>query len=136
MYVWENGRRTQYSNVIKVSVTKLVINHPKSIIMQEERFWPAALCQEIVIPEPTTGGGRLDPKLLVKNHENTWKLFSCSVFLFMYLTAYFKYLFLYFQKEECTTIILISSKLVEHMSVYSVLKNRLEQKPQISVDQV
>lgn len=96
-------------------------------------MWPTALCQGIVIPEPTSSKGRLDPKLLMKNHESMRKLFLSSVFLFVYLSAYCKYLFLYFQKEECMTIILIFSNTVEWMPIYTVLNNGLEQKPQTCV---
>lgn len=72
----------------------------------------------------------------MKNHQSMRKMVLSSVFLFVYLSAYCEYLFLYFQKEECMTIILIFSNTVECMPIYTVLNNGLEQKPQTCVDLV
>lgn len=53
-------------------------------------------------------------------------------FHFICLFSYFRPIFLYFwEEEECVTIVLISGNIVECVPVYTVLKNRFVQKPQI-----
>lgn len=53
---------------------------------------------------------------------------------FLFFSLYYLILelfFLYFQKEEeCMITVLLFSDIVEYMPVYTVFKNRFEQKPQ------
>jgi len=53
------------------------------------------------------------------------KLFLCTVFFFICLVAYFRFLFYFPKEEECTTVTLISNN-IEYVPVYTVFKNRFE----------
>lgn len=89
---------TQSTSVLH-NVTQAI---PKALFCRRENFdlqqYPRE--QAFIIPEATAGEGRLNPKLFMKNHENMGKLVLCTVFLLICFFAYFRSIFLYFQKEE------------------------------------